>query len=123
MFTFYYTVSGMDFILPSPKSFDVGSGSGSNITFDVTVNSDDFIEWNESIVINLMNPGKSNVLFTNSQVTTTVTDVDGMYLVAPLLYEDFHINYWLMFKIIRMDIKYNYMSYCESLYNIGLACM
>ena len=45
--------------------------------FNVDVNSDNFIECDETVIIELEDLGKDNVVLSSNQVTTTIIDIDG----------------------------------------------
>ena len=62
-------------------SFSTGMGNGSMLEFEAIVNSDDFVEWDELIVISLVDPQKSNVLLLTNQVMITIVDIDSKLLV------------------------------------------
>ena len=70
-------VEGEDYSLPGMMSFNSGLGDGSTLTFSVDVNADDLIEWDESIVVEILDPTKSNVVFQNNQYTTNIVDQDS----------------------------------------------
>ena len=69
----------MDYNLPDCMSFSAGMGNGDTLEFDVSVNSDDLIEWEECIVIIISDPMKSNVLIdgNSNQYKITIDDQDS----------------------------------------------
>ena len=73
------TVEGMDYDLPGCNTFSADMGNGASLDFEVTVNSDNLIECNETIVIAISDPMKANIMIDsdNSQYNITIEDVDG----------------------------------------------
>ena len=61
-------------------SFSAGNGNGTDsIEFDVTVNPDNFIEWDECIVVEIGGLNKDNVIIDSNQCKTTIVDQDGKH--------------------------------------------
>ena len=65
-------------------SFNSGVGDGTNLFFSITVDSDDFVEWDESIKIMLADQIKTNVMIdsNNNQVNINLIDQDGKCVFA-----------------------------------------
>lgn len=72
------TVLDMDYhLLVTSMMFRAKDGDGTSLNFGVTVNSDNLIEWEKNIVIHLVEPRQSNIILNNSQVQTTLKDIDS----------------------------------------------
>ena len=73
------TVEGMDYSLPDCMSFSAGMGDGDSLDFEITVNLDNLIECNETIVIAIEDRMKANVMIDrdNSQYNITIEDSDS----------------------------------------------
>ena len=71
----------MDYMLPGMMSFASGAGSGDTIMFDVTVSSDNLIEWEECIVVVITDLLKDNVMIdsSNNQAKVTIDDQDSKF--------------------------------------------
>lgn len=69
----------MDYSIPvNSATFQPSDSNGATVTINVTVNSDDIIEWDEVIVIDLVDPAQHNIVLSNySQVMTMSIDQDG----------------------------------------------
>ena len=71
----------MDYMLPGMMSFASGAGNGDTIMFDVTVSSDNLIEWEECIVVVITDLLKDNVMIdsSNNQAKVTIDDQDSKF--------------------------------------------
>ena len=74
---FDFAEEGADYTLPGMMSFNAGAGDGSVLMFSISVNSDDFIEWDESIIVEIFDSMKNNVMISNSQYMTDIVDQDS----------------------------------------------
>lgn len=77
------SVLNVDYSLPQDNSsFQANDTNDAVIAFEVTVASDDLIEQNETIalLINLVDPGISNIVLNNSKVTTILIDSGKIYM-------------------------------------------
>ena len=85
---FSHAEENADYMLPGVMTFASGAGNGDNITFDITVSLDDFIEWEECIVVVIMDLRKANVIVdsNNNQAKVTIDDQDSTFLVMKYVY-------------------------------------
>ena len=70
----------MDYTLPGEMSFDIGSGDEDILVFEVTVNADNMVESDETIVLNVVESLKTNVVLINNQTTVIVTDQNSKFV-------------------------------------------
>ena len=78
MMSFFSPVLNEDYSLPvTLMSFLENDGNGATLMFNVDVNSDNLIECDENILIELVDPSKESVMLDSNIVTTTIIDIDG----------------------------------------------
>ncbi|MGD9731841.1 MAG: Calx-beta domain-containing protein [Desulfamplus sp.] len=85
---------GSDFTLPSDNNYTLTweDGDSSNKTFDITINNDDNIESDETIVLELLNPTEGAALGNLYINTTTIIDNDTLPNVEDITDKSDDIN-------------------------------